>query len=146
MSDRLGSKRKAADDLQWPPDTQDSARQRSTAESTIKLTSILSILRANCRERLYVKPMAWTSSQLRHLDCKFEAQKNPRTRKERPPQAGPQDPSILITRRSRCNLPTARISPELIRATMQLSGCKTLIGKKYAIEEILSAFDIYPLP
>ncbi|KAI9040150.1 UbiX family flavin prenyltransferase [Aspergillus affinis] len=138
MSDQRASKRKAADDLQLPSKQRACLTSLDTQGNAIKPTSILSILRANCRERLYVKPIAWISRQLRHLDCKFAAEKNPQTKKDRPPQSESQDPNIPETRRSRDNLPTARTSSDLLRAMTHLPGCRGQFVKKLAIRNILS--------
>lgn len=66
-----GRKRKAADDLQSP-----SARRPCRVGSDAPLpSSIGSVLQHNCRERLYVPPIAWASRQPELLGCEFAQQK-----------------------------------------------------------------------
>lgn len=148
------SKRKAETDLPSPPAQRHCpARCKSpfpphapsTAGVQAEPTSIQNILQKNCRARLYVTPIAWTSDHLRFLECRFILVEARGRRKQ--PHAPSRD-------RFHCNFrdhdtdDVAILSQDQKRyenatvAATQLRQRSTLTVKKFAVWDILELYDI----
>ncbi|QKX61151.1 uncharacterized protein TRUGW13939_08298 [Talaromyces rugulosus] len=77
-SSTSGFKQKAQHDIASPPAQR--PHSSPTARRIVQPGSIQALLRDHCRVRLYVPPIAWTSKQLRLLNCQFVLQDGRRTR------------------------------------------------------------------
>jgi hypothetical protein len=167
VSPKSGSKRKAEDDLSTsprrrfispshsfspprPPLTA-SITSLNTATRLPEPSSLNAIIRKHCRARLYVPAIAWTSDQPQLLGCQFVLKKM-RSKKEC-------EGSRLTTRRlGSCNVQTdveeiyathsrqcQQRHDDLIRAATHLCRSRSMEIKKFAIAELLAAYDIHHL-
>ncbi|KAF7552771.1 hypothetical protein G7Z17_g4092 [Cylindrodendrum hubeiense] len=96
--------------------------------------SINAILRAHCRTKLYVKPIYWTSDQLRLLGCQFSL--NERPPKQRRDTAEPDNtPRVAQDKKASKSQP----SRDLIRAARQMCTLSIPGFKRAAMHELLVA-------
>ncbi|KAH8435050.1 uncharacterized protein LDX57_012679 [Aspergillus melleus] len=139
-------KRKATDDLQYPSGrpsrraaVESGARfgPQSTVRGPVEPKSIDAILRHHSRDRLFVPPVAWTSLQLRLLNCRFALQKTGKLEHAQS-QVVVSDPPVDNSRER--NTPS-----DLCRAMAQFGGRRMSEVKKSAIKDILHAYDIWPI-
>lgn len=140
MSYLLKSKRKVEDDddieLRSPqrprhdhPDSP-SAISRRFAENG----SIYSIIDRNSPRALYVEPIAWTSGHLQSLDCSFNRQRLPGRGREHTQDNTSEEPEDRTT--------GSLLPDDAARLKRQLVQVSTLDVKKYAVKEILEAYNI----
>ncbi|KAJ6186885.1 hypothetical protein N7519_001793 [Penicillium mononematosum] len=108
---------------------------QSTDRRQAQPHSIQAIIRDNCGLRLYVPPIAWTSDQLRLLTCHFNLQKG------RGKQA--HDNGGRVTDGTTQIKPERWRHSQLMRTATKLARISTLVAKKFAVEEILNAYDIH---
>ncbi|PKY05576.1 hypothetical protein P168DRAFT_317098 [Aspergillus campestris IBT 28561] len=109
--------------------------------------SIHSILRDNCRKRLYVKPIAWTSDHLQLLRCRFNYRPARSWPKEERSKRQPLEPSHAQKNVEQQAERRTHESQRLRYANnlkVLLAYPSLLGGKQSAIEEILEAYDIHP--
>ena len=92
--------------------------------------SIQAIIREQCRSRLYVPPIAWTSNQPRLLGCRFVF-KQPQVRGQKQDDAG--------------NKNATQQPQERLVAATRLARPGMASWRKVAVGELLEAFNIRPL-
>jgi len=147
-SSRLGSKRKLVGDSPSPPTqrrrtsspcsstpcpTKPASRKTSTAPEP---NSIYDILRRNCRSRLYVPPIIWTSEHVRLLNCEF-------TEKPRPGNKRDMSDSTTHSLRlspTQCNTVTSATvcgERQLLLSADQLFKSCSMELKKLVVRELL---------
>lgn len=147
-------KRKAETDPPSPPaqrrcpvrfKTPSAPCAQPTGRGPAEPTSIQNILQENCRSRLYVPPIAWTSDHLRFLECRFLFGKAKGG--QRPPHApsrgrfhcdsnGLDADNFAIRSQEKWRYDSA------ILAARQLRQRSTLSVKKSAVQDILNFCDI----
>ncbi|KAI3260490.1 hypothetical protein CBS147309_7597 [Penicillium roqueforti] len=148
----IGSKRKAGNDIESPPAQRPHPSQSesltmyppTTVRGLPQPDSIQAILRDNCGTRLYVRPIAWTSNQLRLLTCQFRPQKE---RRPQNPQTQPasQDPGFHGDRAADDAVQIKPVKGRSRRAMISanhLAGRFALDVKKAAVKTILGTYDI----
>ncbi|PLB43237.1 hypothetical protein P170DRAFT_481184 [Aspergillus steynii IBT 23096] len=128
LDSRVPTNRKATNDLESPP----AQRLRRVVPESPN-NSIQGILRANSGERLYVRPICWTSRQLQLLNCYF-------VREEVHLKIG--DPPVKSVLKTLRNQEPKR---KPISAIARLLAPATSEAKQSDVREILSCYDIHPL-
>lgn len=153
MPDLLSPKRKAIDELyllsrkRTRPIVKSIASTKPlTANKETEPTSLLSILRENCRDRLYVKPIAWTSTHLRHLDCRFEEDAEGSDKENIPPES-PDPPGLepITPQQTTEGIHSRHISRRATYYMERFSGPSLRAAKRTYIASILCKFGLDPL-
>lgn len=150
-SPALGSKRKAESDLPSPPPQRRCSIQfgspfapcgRPSATGPGEPTSIRNILQENCRARLYVPPIAWTSDHLRLLECQFLLVKRGGRKQPHAPSRARCDSHDHETDDFAIQSHEQKRYDDAILAATQLRQPSTLTVKKFAVRDILNFWDI----
>ncbi|OJJ68672.1 hypothetical protein ASPBRDRAFT_68198 [Aspergillus brasiliensis CBS 101740] len=109
------------------------SRSAIVSRRVVETGSLYSIIRRDPR-RAYVEPIGWTSYHLQSLGCSFNRQRLPGKGHDHDGARG--EPDHKATR---------FLSPEhAARVKFQLAQVSTLTVKRYAVKEILEAYDIRP--
>ncbi|GKZ33649.1 hypothetical protein AbraIFM66950_003675 [Aspergillus brasiliensis] len=110
------------------------SRSAIGSQRVVEAGSLYSIIRRDPR-RAYVEPIAWTSYHLQSLGCSFNRQRLPGKGHDQNDDA-----------REELDHQTTRfLSPKhAARVKFQLAQVSTLAVKRYAVKEILEAYNIRP--
>ncbi|KAJ5544683.1 hypothetical protein N7461_006987 [Penicillium sp. DV-2018c] len=154
-SPTLGSKRESPSVLLGPParrhrpigvESPSADSPQTTARDPPAPTSISiqSILRQNCRMRLYVQPIAWTSTHLRLLELRFLPVKREGREQTQPPSGNingtpdstVDDIALRSQEQKRFDVPDMIVAVDRLRS-------RYLESKKYTTREILAHCNIH---
>ena len=117
----------------------------STIATVPELGSINDILRQHNRQRLYVRPITWTSDQLRLLECQFVLQKG-QFKEPRESRAAPKpesaDAQSVVAGKDTTLSRERRLRSDANHAAVGLFKSPSMAVKKFSVRKILATCNI----